>query len=136
MLSVSMLHKKESGFTLIELLVTISIMGLIVIGVVNLYIAVDTAQRKSYHLEAATRAGEAQIESLRNSQYGNLTADSDINFTDQLPEDLPSPRSAIAHISEPEEGLKRVDVTITYKEGNGTNTVRQSSLIGIVGIGQ
>ena len=111
-------------------------MGLIIIGVVNLYIAVETAQRKSYHLEVATRAGEAQIESLRNLQYGNLSTDSDINFTNQLPEDLPSPKSANVHVSEPEEGLKRVDITITYKEGKGEKTVKQSSLIGIVGIGQ
>lgn len=136
MLNISMLHKKQTGFTLIELLVTISVMGLMIVGIVNLYITVETTQRKTYHLEIATRAGEAQIESLRNSQYGNLETGSTIVFTDQLPDDLPEPRSGEILVSEPENGLKRVDINITYKEGSGTKTVKQSSLIGIVGIGQ
>lgn len=131
-----MLRKNESGFTIIELLVTITFFSLVVIGIVNLYITIETAQRKSYHLEIATRAGETKIESLRNSQYGNLEADTDMNFTDELPADLPEPKTGIAHISEPEAGLKRVDVTITYKDGSKSKTVKQSSLIGIVGIGQ
>lgn len=140
MLSISMLRNrvegKESGFTIIELLVTISIMSLMIIGIVNLYILIESSQRRSYHLEIATRAGEAQIESLRNSQYGNLETDSTIDFSDQLPTDLPEPRNGSVYVSEPEDGLKRVDISITYREGNGTKTVKQSSLIGIVGIGQ
>ncbi len=131
-----MLNKEESGFTLIELLVTIGFFGLVTISIINLYISVEASQQKSYRLEVATRAGEAQIESLRNSQYGTLETDSDIDFTNQLPADLPEPRSGIVHVSEPEPGLKKVDITITYKDGENNNTVRQSSFIGIVGIGQ
>lgn len=128
--------RRESGFTLVELLAAITIMGLLVIGIVNLYITIGNAQRKSYHLEIATRAGEKQIESLRNAQYGNLEPGTDMDFTDELPDELPEPRSGVVVISEPEEGLRRVDVTITYKDGGGTKTVKQSSLIGVIGIGQ
>lgn len=131
-----MARDNQSGFTLVELLVTISLLGLIVIGVTNLYITISSAQRKSYHLEIATRAGEAQIESLRNAQYNNLEAGGQINFTSSLPSDLPEPRSGIVDISEPSDGIKRVDVTITYKDGSGSKTVKQSSLIGVIGIGQ
>ncbi len=131
-----MLRHRESGFTLIELLVTISIMGLIIVGLVNLYITIETSQRRSYHLEIATRAGERQIESLRNAQYGNLEPGEDIDFTGNLPAELPEPRSGTVVVTEPESGIKRVDVTITYRDGRGSKTVRQSSLIGVIGIGQ
>lgn len=128
--------KREAGFTLVELIAAITIMGLLIIGIVNLYISVETAQRKSYHLELATRAGEKQIESLRNAQYGSLTPDTTIFFTDDLPDDLPEPHSGTVDVSEPEDGIRRVDVIITYKDGGGTKTVKQSSLIGVLGIGQ
>lgn len=131
-----MLKARESGFTLIELLVTISIMGIMIIGLVNLYMTIEGSQRKSYHLEVATRAGERQIESLRNAQYSNLEPGVDIDFTDSLPAELPEPRSGIVEVTEPENGIRRVDVTITYKDGSGSKTVKQSSLIGVIGIGQ
>lgn len=131
-----MIRRNEAGFTLIELIVTITVMGLLVAGIVNLYIAIETSQRKSYHLELATRAGERQIEALRNAQYGSLEPGEDIDFTSTLPEDLPAPRTGIVEVTEPESGIRRVDVTISYKDGSGTKTVKQSSLIGIIGIGQ
>lgn len=115
---------------------TISIMGLIITGLVNLYITIETSQRKSYHLEIASRAGEQQIESLRNSQYGNLEPDTTIDFTDDLPDVLPEPKDGEVAISEPVDGVRRVDITISYKDGSGTKTVRQSSLIGVIGISQ
>lgn len=136
MLKLKMTGSKESGFTLVELIVTISIFGLLIIGIVNLYMTIESTQRKSYHLEIATRAGEKQIESLRNIQYGNLEPDTTIDFTDELPEDLPEPKTGTVAISEPEDGIRRVDITITYKDTSGTKTVKQSSLIGALGIGQ
>lgn len=131
-----MIRKAQDGFTLIELIVATTIMGLIVIGVFNLYISIEIAQRKSYHLEIAARAGEREIESLRNSQYGSLEPGTTINFTSELPAELPSPKTGMVDVSEPEVGLRRVDITITYKDGGGTKTLKQSSLIGILGIGQ
>lgn len=136
MLMLKMTGSKDSGFTLVELIVTISIFGLLIIGIVNLYMTIESTQRKSYHLEIATRAGEKQIESLRNIQYGSLEPDTTIDFTSDLPEDLPDPKTGTVAISEPEDGIRRVDVTITYKDTNGIKTVKQSSLIGALGIGQ
>lgn len=136
MLMFKMKKNGESGFTLIELIVTVTILGLLVVGIVNLYITIETSQRKTYHLELATRAGERQIESLRNAQYGNLNPGDDIDFTNSLPDDLPEPRSGIVEVSEPANGLRRVDVSITYKDGSSSKTVKQSSLIGVIGISQ
>src|SRR5690606_25389733 len=94
MLCLSLIMRRnESGFTLVELIAAISLMGLMVIGIVNLYTSIETAQRKSYHLEIATRAGEKQIESLRNSQYGSLEPDTTMDFSDGLPAELPAPRT-------------------------------------------
>src|SRR5690606_24856422 len=96
---------REAGFTLIELIVTISIMGILIIGLVNLYITVETGQRKSYNIEMATRAGERKIESLRNAQYASLVPDTEVDFTAELPEDLPSPNSGNIQITEPVAGI-------------------------------
>lgn len=126
----------QKGFTIIELLVTIVVSGLIIAAVTTLFITIAKTQRSTQLLETASRAGEQQIESLRNSSYNALETDSTIDFTDDLPDNLPSPRKGLARISEPADDVKRVDVTITYKDGSKTKTVKLSSLIGQLGIGQ
>jgi type II secretory pathway pseudopilin PulG len=131
-----MKQREEAGFTLVELIAATVVMSLMVIGIVNLYITVETAQRKSYHLEIASRAGEREIESLRNSQYSSLVPGTTVDFTSELPTELPTPRSGMVAVSEPGVGLRRVDITISYKDGNDTRTLKQSSLIGMLGIGQ
>ncbi len=130
------MRTNESGFTLIELIVTIAVTGLILGGIVNVYIGIETMQRRTYHMELATRAGERQIESLRNSHYGSLEPGVPIDFTDELPDDLADPKTGTVDVTEPSDGLRRVDVTITYKDGSGTQTIKQSSLIGVIGIAQ
>ncbi len=130
-----MTHNR-AGFTIVELVVTIVVTGLVVLAIASLFITISGTQRSTRLLETATRAGEAQIESLRNNYYGSLEADSEIDFTDDLPSTLPTPRSAIAAISEPEPDMKRVDITITYRDGNRDKKVQLSSILGQLGIGQ
>lgn len=135
-LSLRIMGKQQAGFTIVELIVAVTMTGLMILGIANLYIMIETTQHKTYNLELATRAGERQIESLRNSQYNTLDPGVDIDFTSDLPADLPSPKSGIVSVTEPAQGLRRVDLTITYKDGSSTRTVKQSSLIGIIGIAQ
>lgn len=131
-----MYAKRQDGFTIIELLVTIVVSSLIILAVASLFITISRAQNSTRLLEVASRAGEQQIESLRNENYGQLEPDSSIDFAASLPESLPSPRTAQVAISEPTDGIRRVDVTITYKDGNRNKTVKLSSLIGQIGITQ
>lgn len=127
---------RDTGFTIVELLVTTVVAGLIIIAVTTLFITIERTQRSTQLLETATRAGEQQIESLRNSNYGALTPGETITFTNNLPSRLPSPRTGTVVVSEPTTGVRRVDVTISYKDGNKQKQVRLSSLIGQLGIGQ
>lgn len=127
---------RDQGFTIVELLVTTVVAGLVIIAVTSLFITIERTQRSTQLLETATRAGEQQIESLRNSNYGSLTPGETITFTDNLPDRLPSPRSGTVAVSEPTTGVRRVDVTITYRDGSKEKEVELSSLIGQLGIGQ
>lgn len=132
------MHKQlnNTGFTLVELIVATAMVGIMVIGITNLFIAVDTTQRRTQRLEAATRAGEQQIESLRNAHYNSLTPGSSLNFTADLPSELAEPRSGIVNITEPSEGVRRLDVRITYHDGSVDREVNLSAVIGNIGIGQ
>ncbi|MGH7142461.1 MAG: type II secretion system protein [Candidatus Saccharimonadales bacterium] len=128
--------KKEAGFTIVELIITIAVFGLVVAGLSEVFISLDNVQRNGSYLETATIAAQTEVESLRNNNYDQLTNGQTINFTSQLPSNLPSPDSGSAVISEPITGIKRVDATVSYTQDGHTVSVELSSLIGIIGISQ
>lgn len=126
----------NKGYTLVELVITILVFGIIAGSVVNLFTTIQQGQVRSNFLEEATRAAQREVESLRNSNYGLLTPGNDIDFTDKLPAILPPDKNGTVEVSEPLNGLRRVDVSVTYTHQGKQQTIELSSLIGVIGIAQ
>lgn len=133
MLSISML-KQRDGFTVVELLVTIVVSGIIISAVFALFMTIQSTQRSAVLMSSATRAGETKIESLRNLTYTSLPL-GETDFTSELPDNLRDRQGTVV-VTDKEAGIRRVDVTITYKDGSKERRVELSSLIGRLGIGQ
>jgi prepilin-type N-terminal cleavage/methylation domain-containing protein len=127
---------KNGGYSILEVLMTIVVVGILFSAVIALYSNVLIVQHRTQNLETATRAAHRQVEALRNLQYNSLEEGEDIDFSDDLPADLPAGSSGIVEVTEAQQGLKRVDVTVTYPDGSSDNEVTVSSLIGIIGITQ
>lgn len=124
------------GFTLIELLVTIAIIGIASLGIASLFYNIQFTQQQSRYVDAATRAAQREIEVLRNNSYNNLQDGQVIDFSSDLPDSLPAGKSGFVNVSEPSQGLKRVDVTVSYTTAGRSHNVKLSSLIGIIGLSQ
>ena len=130
------MKRREDGFTIVELVVTIAIVGVVVAALTALFVGISRSQSQSNYKENATRAAMRQVESLRNNNYLSLTPGANINFTNELSPKLPSGSTGNVQVSEPVSGLRRVDVTVTYPDGEKTHKVVLSSLIGEIGITQ
>ncbi len=128
--------REQSGYTLVEAMVAIVVLGLVIGGISNLFITILRTQYMTSNLEAATRAAQREIESLRNNNYNTLEPGTNIDFTDRLPDNLPSGKQGTVAISEPVPGLRRVDVNVTYTDNGAERQVNLSSLIGVIGIAQ
>lgn len=130
-------QRTSTGFTLVEIVVVTAVVGIMIISLTNLMITIGNIQRQADRLAIADRIAEDKIESLRNHHYNTLVnSPPPIDFTSELPADLPTPRSAQITVSEPEPGIKRLEVVISYKEGQRTKTVELSTLLGNIGISQ
>ncbi len=130
-----MIHSKD-GFSLPELMTGIVLFALVSATIINVSIMILNVQTSSRYRDNATLAAQREIESLRNNNYGSLTAGQTINFTSELPADLPSGKAGTVTISEPVAGLKRADVTVTYPQAGNTKTVELTAVIGEIGITQ
>ncbi|HSX47597.1 MAG TPA: prepilin-type N-terminal cleavage/methylation domain-containing protein [Patescibacteria group bacterium] len=127
---------KQDGFTLIELLVTIIVLGIIITSMGGLYYLNQILAVESQHYDLAVAAARTEIENLRNTGYDSLTPGSTINFTSGLPSGLPPSKNGTVVVSQPVSDLRRVDVTVTYKDYGNQQTVKLSSDIGIIGISE
>lgn len=130
-------HKdKQDGFTIVELLTAVVVIGIVGTAITSMFLSIQQMQVGARHLETATRAAQREVETLRNRNYLNLTPGEEINFTNQLPDTLPANRTGTVTVSEPLEGLRRVDVRVTYTHSNKDRVIELSSLIGVIGITQ
>lgn len=126
----------QKGFTLIELLATIAVIGVVALGIASLFYNIQFVQRNSNYLDRATRAAQKEVEVLRNNSYNALTVGEDIDFSSELPDELPNGSTGTVVVTEPSPGLKRVDVTVGYNDGNKPQSVTLSSMIGVIGLSQ
>ncbi len=134
-MNVSIMGYRQAGFTIVELLVTIAIVGITTASLSSLFISIRNVQQQTLHVDAATRAAQREIETLRNDNYASLTPGQVINFTGQLPSSLPNANGTV-QVSQPAADLRRVDVTVSYQSGGSQRSVQLSSLIGVIGITQ
>ncbi|CAN5413424.1 hypothetical protein BH09PAT4_BH09PAT4_02040 [soil metagenome] len=128
-------QQRESGFTIPEVVITIVFIGFVALGITQLFTGIQDIQRRTGKLETATHAAQTEVEALRNNNYGQLINGVNINFSSQIPSSLNGATGTVV-VSEPQTGIKRVDVTVTYKDRGITRNVKLSSLIGIIGISQ
>ncbi len=128
--------QKQAGFTIVEVMITIVFLGFVVSGITELYLSAERIQEQTSWIQSASHAAQTEVESLRNTNYNGLTAGQNVDFSSALPSALPAPRSGTVVVSEPQAGLKRVDVTITYSDHGTPHSVELTSLIGIIGISQ
>lgn len=136
MATASKNQNTQVGFTLVELMIAIIVLAIAVTGIGSLYYRMQIAEVQSQHLDLATRAASTEIEVLRNNSYNSLTPGTNIDFTSSLPAALPHDKTGTVAVSQPTDGLRRVDVTVSYTDFGKPETVELSSDIGVIGIGQ
>lgn len=126
----------QAGFTIVELLVTIAIVGITTASLASLFISIHKVQQQTIYVDSATRAAQREIEVLRNDNYASLTPGQTIDFTADLPSNLPRGSTGSVSVSQPSTDLRRVDVTVTFTESGKQRNITLSSLIGVIGITQ
>lgn len=128
-------NTRAAGFTVIELLTGIMLTGIIALSASNFFLSMASLQRRTLNNEFALRAASRQVETLRNSNYNSLVNGVDIDFSDELPQNLPK-ANGIVRVSEPTPGLKKVEVLVSYDDNGADKTVKLVTMIGQIGITQ
>lgn len=128
------------GASLVESLLVVVMLGFIVMLLANLPAALGLIQ-KSRHLSLAREIASKEIENKRQTNYENLTAGS-VNITDLRIYLLPAGSGAVLTencdpaVCTNSEDIKRITVTVNWKQGNKPQQVVLGTFIGRGGLNQ
>ena len=126
--------RDSRGFTLVEIMVTLVVTGFMAASLTTLFLGIQRIQAQASYVESANRAAQREVESLRNATYNGLTVGQNIDFSANLTDNMPVGATGTVVVTEPITGIKRVDVTVSYKYGGNTRNITLSSLIGVLGV--
>lgn len=113
------LTKNSQGFTLVEVVVALVIIATVIASASAMVRSMGTSSNESSYISSAASFAQDQVEALRNRDYDDLPSHQDFSAED-LPENLPLPRSATVVVGETRPGLKQVTVTVVYGETTQT----------------
>lgn len=130
----------KNGFSLIELLLVIIVIGASVFLLASLPNALNLIS-KSNHMSLAREIASKQLEDKRSINYINLVNDTS-NITDPRLSLLPQASGTVnvddceVTICTNSEHIKKITVTINWKDNNKIQTVTLNTFIGEGGINQ
>ncbi len=127
----------DRGFTLIELVVTIAFMGVVIVSLSGLFISLRQTNRAANNYTIATQVAQQLIEQYRNTPYSSIAVGAtDVTSSALGPyPSLLTPRSATVTTTQVDaDGLKQIDVAISYKDRTGTRTVALTTLVSYKGV--
>jgi prepilin-type N-terminal cleavage/methylation domain-containing protein len=135
--NTSMLENRNRGFTMIELVVTIAFMGIVIVSLMELFTVLRQTNRAADNYTIATQVAQQLVEQYRNTPYANIalgTVDLTSSALGSYPS-LQTPRSAIVTVTETDpDGLKKLEVAVSYKGRTGTRSVQLTTYVSYRGI--
>lgn len=115
------IKKINSGFTIIEIIIVIGIVGIMISGILPLYLNVITANKSAAYYSNAYKIADSMIEEYRTNSF-----DSIVNETVEVTE-LPEGSANLIVSSEidgvTESDIKELDLTISWNF-NRTQSIR------------
>jgi type II secretory pathway pseudopilin PulG len=131
------LHSDERGLTLLELIVAATLVASTSLALLSSFIYIRQVSNFARNEALSSLAAQDEIERIRNQSYYSIPVGSNvIDFTADLPSDLPSPKSGLVDVTALSAQLKQLDLEITYRQGSSTRTMTYTTYMGIPGLTQ
>lgn len=127
--------KHQKGFTIVELVVTVVIAGIIIPAVALALNNLAAINHRARDYALANDIAQNKVETLRSDGYNSINIGT-VDFSNELPASMGSPKSASYTISSPAAGEKQVDISISFTEYNATRNLKFRTYISELGVGQ
>ncbi len=130
-----MVLKSQNGFTIIELLIAISVVGILVPTLGGLITTMNGLNDRARDMSLINSLAENKVESLRSQGFAAVS-NGTYDFSSELPATITGPKSANYVVTTPNTGMRRVELTFTYRDKGAQHTYKYYTYVGEVGVGQ
>lgn len=124
----------NSGFTVIELLISIGVIAIVIPALASGINNLTVINNRSHDLTLANLIAENKAELLRSTGFNSLTVGTH-DFTSELPKEI-SPIAATYEITNPQNGIKEIDIAITYNDYGNPRTMTYKTIVSELGVSQ
>jgi hypothetical protein len=125
----------EAGLTIVEILVAIAVAAIVTVSLNTVVTSYLHLSQRGRYLNLANSFVEAKVEALRNSGFNSINVGTS-SLNSQLPSQLPPSRSATMVVTSPSADIKKIDISVTYRDQGQDNTYHYATYIGELGVGQ
>jgi type II secretory pathway pseudopilin PulG len=133
--------KQQMGFTIVELVVTIVIAGIIIPSVAIALNNLAAVNHRARDYALANDIAQNKVETLRSDGYNSIN-EGTVDFSNELPSSMGSPKSASYTVTtpvaagNPVTGEKQIDINISFTEYNSPRNLTFRTYISELGVGQ
>lgn len=127
--------KRQTGFTLVEMIITMVVAGIIIPTVGIALRNLTVVNHQAADLAAANLLAQNKVEALRSLGYNSINSGT-VDFSNELPAAMSSPKGASYTVSLPQTGIKQIDINISYTEYNSTRNLVYRTYISELGVDQ
>ncbi|HET7630407.1 MAG TPA: type II secretion system protein [Candidatus Saccharimonadales bacterium] len=127
--------KPQRGFTIVELVITIVLFAILVPSIASFLSFLTDLNAQARNLAVVSATTENKVESLRSKGFVAVPLGT-VDFSNELPPNLPKPRSATYAVSSVNPSLKQIDVTISYTNHGQPESYQYRTYLGELGVGQ
>lgn len=119
----------RAGFTLVEILCAVVLLSIGLLAVMAASRGARETQQRALYLSIGRNIAQSKIGALRASSFDSLAGQAGTSTDGSLPAGNQIVVAADPYPDASETNLKKVTVTVTWPEGNGTRRIRYETLI-------
>jgi type IV pilus assembly protein PilV len=116
--------RPDAGFSLIELMIAITVLGVGILSLAGLYPMATQKVTRGDLESRATFLGQAKVEELKRISWDNLVTTAETDTVETV-----FVRDWSVEEDQPVMGMKRVNVTVSWRDNRGPRNVVLSSFL-------
>lgn len=119
----------DGGFTAVELMVSITVMAIMMLGFLTIFPLGMRTVQKGENLSVATNLVQNQIERLKAFDYDDPDLATGVHADPGNPVQGVYTRTWTVQADAPMQGMKTVEVLVTYNDGGAPRNLQMSTYI-------